>query len=94
MFRFSVSLHIIVFVFLLYHFHSLFYWCLSPHGIVGVFLTSVANIVNIVGASSKCRDILQAKQSIKVIKTLKIGERTNKQGLNQENEMKRSYDIH
>nr|XP_011459928.1 PREDICTED: zinc finger MYM-type protein 1-like [Fragaria vesca subsp. vesca] len=64
----------------------------KKHDIVGAFFTSVASVVNIVGASSKRRDILRAKQSIKVIEALQIGELTSGQGLNQETEIKRSCD--
>lgn len=64
----------------------------KKHNIVGAFFTSVANVVNIVGASSKRRDILREKQAHKVIEALENGELSSGQGLNQEIEIKRSCD--
>lgn len=64
----------------------------KKHNIVGAFFTSVANVVNIVGASSKRRDILREKQAHKVIEALSNGELSSGQGLNQETEIKRSCD--
>ncbi|KAK2652092.1 hypothetical protein Ddye_011948 [Dipteronia dyeriana] len=52
----------------------------------------VANVVNIVGASPKHRDILQDKQVMEVFITLKSGELSNGRGLNQETNLKRSDD--
>ena len=64
----------------------------KKHDIVGAFFTSVASVVNIVGASSKRRDILRAKQSQKIVAALEIGELKSGQGLNQEMEVKHSCD--
>ena len=64
----------------------------KKHCIVGAFFTSVANVVNIVGASSKRRDILREKQALNVIQALKVGELSSGRGLNQEIEIKRSAD--
>nr|XP_011468585.1 PREDICTED: zinc finger MYM-type protein 1-like [Fragaria vesca subsp. vesca] len=52
----------------------------KKHDIVGAFFISVVRVVNIVGASSKRRDIFRAKQSIKVIEALQIRELTSGQG--------------
>nr|XP_011470518.1 PREDICTED: uncharacterized protein LOC101295762 [Fragaria vesca subsp. vesca] len=62
----------------------------KKHSIVGAFFTSVANVVNIVGASSKHRDILREKQALNVIQALKVGELSSGRGLNQEIEIKRT----
>ncbi|XP_024195937.1 zinc finger MYM-type protein 1-like [Rosa chinensis] len=53
---------------------------------------SIGSVVNIVGASSKHRDILREKQALKVIEALKVGELTSGHGLNQETEIKHSCD--
>nr|XP_011462100.1 PREDICTED: uncharacterized protein LOC101307575 [Fragaria vesca subsp. vesca] len=66
--------------------------CNKKHDIVGAFFTLVAKVVNIVGASSKRRDILREKQALKVIQALKGGELSSGRGLNQEIEIKRSAD--
>ncbi|XP_062119540.1 uncharacterized protein LOC133834024 [Humulus lupulus] len=54
----------------------------------GTFLTVVSNVVNVVGASSKRRDILQEKQALKVIEALKGGELLSGRGQNQESGIK------
>ena len=59
---------------------------------LGTFLTVVSNVVNIVGASSKRRDILREKQAQKVIEALKSGQLSSGKGLNQENGIKRPCD--
>lgn len=64
----------------------------KKHNITRAFFTSVANVVKIVGASSKRHDILQEKQALKVIEALKNGQLSSRQGLNQETEIKRSCD--
>nr|XP_011462154.1 PREDICTED: zinc finger MYM-type protein 1-like [Fragaria vesca subsp. vesca] len=64
----------------------------KKYDIVGAFFTLVAKVVNIVGASSKRRDILREKQALKVIQALKGGELSSGRGLNQEIEIKRSAD--
>lgn len=65
----------------------------KKHNIIGAFFISVANVVKIVGASSKRHDILREKQVLKVIEALKNGELSSRQGLNQETEIKRSCDF-
>ena len=42
----------------------------------------VTNVVNVVGASSKCHDILYDKQFVVVSESLKHGELSSGQGLN------------
>ncbi|XP_024172398.1 uncharacterized protein LOC112178492 [Rosa chinensis] len=64
----------------------------KKHSIVGAFFTSVGHVVNIVGASSKWRDIVREKQSLKVVQALKVGELSSGRGLNQEIEIKCSAD--
>ncbi|KAL5543761.1 hypothetical protein UlMin_007545 [Ulmus minor] len=59
---------------------------------IGTFFTVVSNVVNIVGASSKRRDILREKQALKVIEALKSGELSSGKGLNQEIGIKRPCD--
>uniref|UniRef100_A0A803Q5F8 TTF-type domain-containing protein n=1 Tax=Cannabis sativa TaxID=3483 RepID=A0A803Q5F8_CANSA len=61
----------------------------KKHDIIGTFLTVVSNVVNIVGASSKRRDILREKQAAQVIEALKCGKLSSGKGLNQENGIKR-----
>ncbi|KAL5567879.1 hypothetical protein UlMin_024454 [Ulmus minor] len=61
----------------------------KKHGLIGTFFTVVSNVVNIVGASSKRRDILREKQALKVIEALKSGELSSGKGLNQEIGIKR-----
>ncbi|XP_062102861.1 uncharacterized protein LOC133813724 [Humulus lupulus] len=64
----------------------------KKHDLIGTFLTVVSNVVNIVGASSKRRDILREKQAHKVIEALKSGQLSSGKGLNQENGIKRPCD--
>ena len=52
----------------------------------------MSNVVNIVGASSKRRDILREKQAAKVIEALQSGERLSGKGLNQESGINRPCD--
>ncbi|XP_062080380.1 uncharacterized protein LOC133785140 [Humulus lupulus] len=66
----------------------------KKHDLIGTFLTVVSNVVNVVGASSKCRDILREKQALKVIEALKGGELLSGRGQNQESGIKRPYDTH
>ncbi|XP_062076272.1 uncharacterized protein LOC133781179 [Humulus lupulus] len=61
----------------------------KKHDLIGTFLTVVSNVVNIVGASSKRRDILREKQAQKVIEALKSGQLSSGKGLNKENGIKR-----
>ena len=51
---------------------------------IASLLSVVTNVVNVVGASSKCRDILHDKQFVVVSESLKYGELSSGQGLNQE----------
>ena len=59
--------------------------------IVSLF-SVVTNVVNVVGGSSKCRDILHNKQVAMVVESLKHGELYSGQGLNQETILKRTCD--
>ena len=52
----------------------------------------VTNMVNVVGASSKRRDILHDKQFVVVSESLKHSELSSGQGLNQETTLKRACD--
>ncbi|KAL5547866.1 hypothetical protein UlMin_003097 [Ulmus minor] len=65
----------------------------KKHSLIGTFFTVVSNVVNIVGASSKRRDILREKQALKVIEALK-SELSSGKGLNQEIGIKRPCDTH
>ncbi|XP_062103100.1 uncharacterized protein LOC133814118 [Humulus lupulus] len=62
------------------------------NGLKSTFLTVVSNVVNVVGASSKRRDILREKLALKVIKALKGGELMSGRGQNQESRIKRPCD--
>ncbi|KAL5577492.1 hypothetical protein UlMin_019191 [Ulmus minor] len=64
----------------------------KKHGLIGTFFIVVSNVVNIVGASSKRRDILREKQALKVIEALKSGDLSSGKGLNQEIGIKRPCD--
>ncbi|KAF8396511.1 hypothetical protein HHK36_018134 [Tetracentron sinense] len=64
----------------------------KKHNRVGLFFTLVSNVVNVVGASCKRRDILREKQADKVIEALSSGELSSGQGLNQETSLKRAGD--
>ena len=57
-------------------------------------LSVVTNVVNVVGASSKHCDILHDKQFVVVSESLKHGELSSGQGLNQETTLKRACDTH
>ncbi|XP_028061892.1 uncharacterized protein LOC114265320 [Camellia sinensis] len=52
----------------------------------------VSNVVNVVGASCKRRDIVREKQAAKVAKALNTRELSSGQGLNQETNLKRTGD--
>ncbi|XP_028117856.1 uncharacterized protein LOC114315439 [Camellia sinensis] len=54
--------------------------------------TMVSNVVNVVGASCKCRHIVREKQAAKVSESLNTGELSSGQGLNQETNLKRAGD--
>ncbi|CAL2267578.1 unnamed protein product [Prunus armeniaca] len=64
----------------------------KKHSLLGAFFTLVSNVVNIVGASSKRRDILRDKQALKVVEALTNGELSSEKCLNQATEIKRSCD--
>ncbi|CAL2265244.1 unnamed protein product [Prunus armeniaca] len=64
----------------------------KDHSIIGAFITLVSNVLNIVGASSKRRDILREKQALKVIEAFSNGELSSRQGLNQELGVRRPCD--
>ncbi|ESR36896.1 TTF-type domain-containing protein [Citrus sinensis] len=53
---------------------------------------NVSMLVNVVGVSAKCRDILHEKHALAVIETLGKGELSSGQGLNQEITLKRPAD--
>ncbi|XP_008229786.1 PREDICTED: zinc finger MYM-type protein 1-like [Prunus mume] len=64
----------------------------KDHSIIGAFVTLVSNVLNIVGASLKRRDILREKQALKVIEALSNGELSSRQRLNQELGVRRPCD--
>ena len=51
------------------------------HDQIALLFTLVANVVNVVGASCKCRDIVREKQATKVAETLNTRELSSRQGL-------------
>ena len=59
---------------------------------IASLLSVVTNVVNVVGASSKLRDILHDKQFVVVSESLKYGELSSGRGLNQETTLKRACD--
>ncbi|XP_031258422.1 zinc finger MYM-type protein 1-like [Pistacia vera] len=61
---------------------------------VGSLFNMVADLVNIVGASCKQRDILRERQAAHVSEALSIGKLTSGRGLNQEATLKRTGDTH
>ncbi|CAL2242870.1 unnamed protein product [Prunus armeniaca] len=63
----------------------------KKHSLIGAFFTLVFNVVNIVGASSKRRDILRDKQALKVVEALTNGELSSRKGLNQATEIKQRF---
>ncbi|KDO42786.1 hypothetical protein CISIN_1g035906mg, partial [Citrus sinensis] len=64
----------------------------KKHEEVNSLFNLVIMLVNVVGASAKCRDILQEKHAQLVIKVFDDGELSSGQGLNQEVTLKRSAD--
>ncbi|XP_028110673.1 zinc finger MYM-type protein 1-like [Camellia sinensis] len=60
------------------------------HNQNALLFTLVSNVVNVVGASCKRRDIVKEKQAAKVAKALNTGELSSGQGLNQETNLKRA----
>ena len=59
---------------------------------IASLLSVVTNVVNVVGASSKRRDILHDKQFVVVSESLKHDKLSSGQGLNQEITLKRACD--
>ncbi|XP_031285192.1 uncharacterized protein LOC116143886 [Pistacia vera] len=59
---------------------------------VGSLFNMEADLVNVVGASCKRRDILRERQAAHVSKALSIGKLTSGRGLNQETTLKRAGD--
>ncbi|XP_028052398.1 zinc finger MYM-type protein 1-like [Camellia sinensis] len=62
------------------------------HDQISLLCTLVSNVVNIVGVSCKCLDIVRDKQAAKVAQARNIGELSSRQGLNQETNRKRAGD--
>ncbi|XP_028115737.1 zinc finger MYM-type protein 1-like [Camellia sinensis] len=62
------------------------------HNQIALLFTLVSNVVNVVGASCKHRDIIREKQAAKVAEALNTGELSSGQGLNQETNLKRAGD--
>ena len=54
------------------------------HVQIALLFNIVTNVVNIVGASCKRKDVLQEKQLKKVVEALQVGELSIRRGLNQE----------
>ncbi|KAF8403681.1 hypothetical protein HHK36_011785 [Tetracentron sinense] len=64
----------------------------KKHNKIDLFFNLVSDVVNVVGASCKCRDILREKQVAKIIEVLKNAELSRRHGLNQETSLKRADD--
>ncbi|XP_028069877.1 zinc finger MYM-type protein 1-like [Camellia sinensis] len=64
------------------------------HNQISLLFTLVSNVVNVVGASCKRRDIVREKQAAKVAEALNTRELSSGQGLNQETNLKHAGDIH
>jgi hypothetical protein len=62
------------------------------HSAISDFFTLVANVVNVVGASAKRRDILREKHGDDILEALDNNELSSRQGLNQETSLKRTSD--
>ncbi|XP_028091965.1 uncharacterized protein LOC114292255 [Camellia sinensis] len=62
------------------------------HNQIALLFILVSNVVNVVGASCKRRDIVREKQAAKVAETLNTGELSSGQGLNQETNLKHAGD--
>ena len=54
----------------------------KKHTQIALFFSSIASLVNVVGASAKCSDILQDKQGIIIAEALQNGEISSGCGLN------------
>ena len=61
---------------------------------IATLFNLLSNIVNVVGASCKCQDILREKKAAKVVEAIKDCEISSGQGLNQESTPIRASDIH
>ena len=59
---------------------------------IAFLFSVVTNVVNVIGVSSKRRDILRDKQFVVVSESFKHGEFSSGQGLNQETTLKRACD--
>ena len=66
----------------------------KKHENVNFLFNLVTMLVNVIGASAKCHDILQEKYAQAVIKALDDGELSSGRGLNQEVTLKLSIDTH
>uniref|UniRef100_A0A5B7B014 Putative zinc finger MYM-type protein 1-like n=1 Tax=Davidia involucrata TaxID=16924 RepID=A0A5B7B014_DAVIN len=62
------------------------------HVDIAWFFNLVSTLLNVVGASCKCQDILQEKQAAKVVEALSNGELQSGRELNQETSLKRAAD--
>ncbi|KAL5537689.1 hypothetical protein UlMin_046009 [Ulmus minor] len=64
----------------------------KKHTQIELFFSSIASVVNVVGASTKCSDTLQDKQGIIIVETLQNGEISSGRSLNQHTSIKRCGD--
>ncbi|KAL5540784.1 hypothetical protein UlMin_042397 [Ulmus minor] len=64
----------------------------KKHTQIELFFSSIASVVNVVGASAKRSDILQDKQGIIIAEALQNGEISSGRGLNQHTSLKRFGD--
>ncbi|GAV66288.1 Dimer_Tnp_hAT domain-containing protein/DUF4371 domain-containing protein [Cephalotus follicularis] len=64
------------------------------HISIGSFFNLVASVINVVGGSCKCVDILRESQVAKLAEALKIGEVRSGRGVNQELSLKRAGDTY
>ncbi|KAL3819974.1 hypothetical protein ACJIZ3_005879 [Penstemon smallii] len=62
------------------------------HGDIALFFNLASNIVNVVGASCKRRDIIRELQATKIAQALDSGQIQSGHGLNQETNLKRAGD--
>ncbi|GMP79523.1 hypothetical protein CsSME_00035028 [Camellia sinensis var. sinensis] len=62
------------------------------HDQIALLFILVSNVVNVVGASCKCQDIVREKQVAKVAEALNTEELSSGQGLNQETNLKHAGD--
>ncbi|XP_028051255.1 uncharacterized protein LOC114255913 [Camellia sinensis] len=62
------------------------------HNQIALLFTLVSNVVNVVGAPCKRRDIVREKQAAKVAEALNTGVLSSGQGLNRETNLKRASD--